>query len=204
MIIRFFDKLFNLMMSWLCFLCIATCSLMLGSNEVKGINHPFLTAILVFAVSIFIFRKISPFAGMVVCLIAYMFFAMRGEDVNTIAGKLEEVAPYILGLGFLLFLFNSLGKNSSDTSSSSEVQRTTETHSGGSSEYERERQRDKMKAWGSPVGSGSCPYLLRIEMGYYDGWNCYRCSRTGATFDDGFCRELCYYEWKYKNCHSRN
>ncbi len=204
MIIRFFDKMFGLMMKCLCFLCIVMCCLMLGSNEIKNISHPFLTAVIVFVVSFFIFRKISPFAGMVVCLIAYMFFTMRGEDVGTIVANVEEVAPYIIGLGLFLFFINSLGKDNSEPSSPSRSQNSSEARGRSSSEIEAERQREKRKAWGSPVGSGSCPYLLRIDMGYYEGWNCYRCGRTGATFDDGFCRGLCYYEWKYKNCPSKN
>ena len=72
-----------------------------------------------------------------------------------------------------------------------------------SQELVNEQRREQMKAWGQPVGSGSCPHLLRIEMGYYDSWNCYRCAVTGSTFDDEYCRHMCYYEPKYKNCSNR-
>lgn len=70
-------------------------------------------------------------------------------------------------------------------------------------EYEQiraEQENERMKAWGYPVESGSCPHLLRIEMGYYESWNCYRCEVTGGTFDDDYCRNMCYYEEKYRHC----
>ena len=63
-----------------------------------------------------------------------------------------------------------------------------------------EQEKERMKAWGSPVESGSCQYLLRIESGYYKSWDCYRCAVSGATFDDDFCRSRCYYEYKYRHC----
>lgn len=61
---------------------------------------------------------------------------------------------------------------------------------------EEEAQRKR----GRYVQGGSCPHLLHLDSEFYEGWRCYKCEMTGATFEDEYCRKMCYYSEKYRNC----
>ena len=201
------NKLFNFLISVLCFCCIMLMPLMILTDlGGRNYSHPVITAILLFVVSMFIFRKISPIASVVVCIVAYIVVTGMNGGLEVTEELKTALSPLIsVGIGFALLygLFLRPRSGGSDSSSGSS-QKSGRQESRRNSDYDAERQRDKQKAWGQPVGSGSCPYLLRIESGYYESWNCYRCAKTGGTFDDDFCRNLCYYEWNYKNCNVRN
>ena len=64
-------------------------------------------------------------------------------------------------------------------------------------EYAEEEAKRKR---GRYVQGGSCPHLLHLDSEFYEGWRCYKCEMTGATFEDEYCRKMCYYSEKYRNC----
>lgn len=168
------DKLFNFLISVMCFCCILLVPLMILTDlGGRNYSHPVITAILLFVVSMFIFRRISPIASVVVCIVAYIVVTGMNGGLEVSDELMTDLSPLIsAGIGFALLygLFLRPRSGGSDSSSGSS-QKSGRQESRRNSDYDAERQRDKQKAWGQPVGSGSCPYLLRIESGYYESWN---------------------------------
>lgn len=199
-----FNKFLNFVYGVICFCSIMLVSIiMAGDLGNKKYEHQTLIAILIFVVSFLVFKKISPGAGLAVCLIAHLIARGMHSSADEISELFTDLTPLIsfgIGFGILYLLFFKSGSRQSGSSESSESRSEERRYY----DTENESRREQQKKWGSPVGSGSCPYLLRIDMGYYEGWDCYRCAKTGGTFDDNYCRNLCYYEWKYKNCRAKD
>ena len=196
----------KIFIGFMSFLVLAICCLSFSMPlDQGGLGMSGFLAFVIWVALMFVFVKASTVASAVIAVIILIggriakvgisqdFIESSGEMIGTLIGGL--VVFYII-IQMISSFTDGGGNESSTKSSSSKDARYSQ-------ELANEQRREKMKAWGQPVGSGSCPHLLRIDMGYYDSWNCYRCAVTGATFDDEFCRHLCYYEPKYKNCSRR-
>ena len=199
---NFFRTVKNLFFGFLSFLILAVCCLSFSMPlDQGGLGMSGFLAFVIWVVLMFVFVKMSTVGSAVIAVIILLggriakvgvskdFIEASGETIGTIIGVL--LVCYII-IQLVTSFGGDEGNGQSTKSSSSRNDRYNQ-------ELANEQRREKMKAWGQPVGSGSCPHLLRIEMGYYESWNCYRCAATGATFDDEHCRHLCYYEPKYRN-----
>ena len=202
----FFRAVKNIFFGIFSFLILAICCMLfsLPLNQ-GGLGMNGFLAFLIWVGLMFVFVKVSTVGSAVISVIILLggriaklgistdFLENAGDLIGTLIGG---ALVFIIIIRMISSIFGDGGDGASTKSSSSRNARYSQ-------ELANEQRREKMKAWGQPVGSGSCPHLLRIEMGYYDSWNCYRCAVTGSTFDDEYCRHMCYYEPKYRNCSNR-
>ena len=202
----FFRGVKNIFFGILSFLFLAVCclSFSLPLNQ-GGLGMNGFLAFLIWVGLMFVFVKASTVGSAVIAVIILVGgrIAKLGISKEFIESSGELVGTLLGGLFVFYIIIQLVSSFSGDGGNEPSKKSSSNRDARYSQELVNEQRREQMKAWGQPVGSGSCPHLLRIEMGYYDSWNCYRCAVTGSTFDDEYCRHMCYYEPKYKNCSNR-
>ena len=96
-----FNKFLNFVYGVICFCSIMLVSIiMAGDLGNKKYEHQTLIAILIFVVSFLVFKKISPGAGLAVCLIAHLIARGMHSSADEISELFTDLTPLIsFGIG---------------------------------------------------------------------------------------------------------